>query len=277
MQVDDTNPLETYPEIIEQRETAWQNYSGKTPVQMIHGQNLCLLPGDGYSKTLYLFRRQHVGLLLALARIRLPMLGGGGYAVDVGANIGYISAWLSMRPDISKTFSFEPDSEVFSVLSRNISDPNVAENLLVGESTEENAEFARNPVNSGWSGVASVQERLTTQIESQKQTCLDDYFQNRPSEKKCVLLKIDVERSEAPVLRGARRLIESDSPIIVVEYNYKSKDLREELRKIVRTNRRRYQAFWADCDGFLQKTNVSRFPLRRNDLILIPSDTSIRD
>lgn len=273
MNVYENKILEHHPEVISQRELAWENYCGDKPVQMIHGQNLFLLPGDDYSKQLFVYRRQHIGLLLALARISFPV--GGGVAVDVGANIGYLTTLLAMRPDIEKVIAFEPNTEALSILRRNSSERVHSENLLVGESSKQTKAFALNESNSGWSGLGSVRNSHPHRIVHLQQTSLDDYFANSTITGKCVLLKIDVEGSEAGVLRGARKLIESDTPTLVVEYNHKSKELKSELNRI-QQEVGGYQTFYADSAGFLHYSKISRFQLEHNDLIMIPKNIKIR-
>lgn len=273
-----TSPLENSPEVINQRLQQWPDYDGGAMIQMVHGQTLFLLPGDDYSKTLFVYRRQHIGLLLGLARINLRSRGRG-YAVDVGANIGYVSGWLSGRPDVEKVFSFEPNAYVFNRLQLNVGHKIQAENLLVGASSvEEKVPFARNLTNSGWSGPGSVREGFEVERVLTTQVSLDDYFlSGRGVGGRCSLIKIDVEGSEADVLQGARNLIDSHTPTLVIEFNAYSDALRHELEAIQQRCKGAYRAFWADSDGQLHKTTVSRFNIEHNDLILIPQTVEVRD
>lgn len=264
--------LENFPGVVNQRLKQWEAYDGDTAVQMVHGQTLFLLPGDDYSKTLFVYRRQHIGLLLGLARIDLQV----GGAVDVGANIGYVSSWLASRPDVGMVYGFEPNERVFQRLQLNAA-RFCTENLLVGARSEANVSFARNLTNSSWSGLGSVSNGFQFETVPRPQTSLDDYFFSGKGVGNLVtLIKIDVEGLEAEVLRGARNLIDSQTPTLVIEFNANSENVADELDLILQRTKGAYRAFWADSNGFLHKTTISRLNKKHNDLILIPRTVSVR-
>ncbi|MGN6531722.1 MAG: FkbM family methyltransferase [Ginsengibacter sp.] len=51
-----------------------------------------------------------------------------------------------------------------------------------------------------------------------KTICLDDYYQ-RERIQKVSLIKIDIEGAEVSALKGAKKLIEKDKPVLAVEFN----------------------------------------------------------
>ena len=267
------NILEVEPGDIVQREDEWRSYSGDYPVRMIHGQNLFLLPEDEYSHTLFLYRRQHFALLAGIARLGFSQ-GEEVFAVDVGANVGYVSCWISRRSDISNVCSFEPNQVVFSRLAKNATDKMDCENLLVSN-TIGTSNLCLNEVNSGWSGPKSENMRGARSVEVDSVT-LDNYFENhRLSGVRCGLIKIDVEGSEASVLEGALSLIARDNPVLVVERNRNSPSLDVLLEEILR-GRGGYGLFQVDGNGFLNRTTLAGAGHKLNDLLIVPESVSIR-
>jgi FkbM family methyltransferase len=239
---------------------------------MIHGQDLFLLPADGYSKTLFLYRRQHFALLAGIARLGFSR-GEEVFAVDVGANVGYVSCSISQRSDISNVYSFEPNQVAFSFLAKNATDKMECENLLVSNTTGK-AKLLLNEVNSAWSGPKSTNMRGARSVEVDSVT-LDGYFEkNRLRGARCGLIKIDVEGSEASVLEGALSLIARDNPVLVVERNHNVATLDRLLGEILRGGR--YGLFQVDDNGFLNQTTLAAADYELNDVLLVPEWVSIR-
>ena len=166
-------PLEDHPEMIRKRNLEWSRYQGNYTVRMVHGQDLYLCPGDAYSEKLFVYRRQHIGLLLALARIPIE-----GVAIDIGANIGYVSAWLAKRPDVTKLFSFEPNPRLAPILRKNV-DPRKGEIISQAVGAKSGTiEIGIHRTNSGWSGPSTTNE--VADRVAVDGTSIDDFALNTP-------------------------------------------------------------------------------------------------
>jgi hypothetical protein len=118
-----TKILELEPTTIKHRELNFASYEPLERISMIHGQELSLRKSDEYSKTLFVYRRQHISLLIGLSRFDFLSLTTKSKAtcLDIGANIGYVSTYLAMRNDVDRIFSFEPNDETFEILKMNAS------------------------------------------------------------------------------------------------------------------------------------------------------------
>lgn len=132
------------------------------------------------------------------------------YAIDIGANIGYHSIYMSKK--FKKVYSFEPQKEIFHILNLNIKKNNItniiAYNNAVGEQNKEiklscNNNFIHN-------SIKKIDENgceITNMIK------LDDIKELN----NIGYIKIDVEGYEYNVLRGAINLINKNRPVIIFE------------------------------------------------------------
>lgn len=265
--------LEVEPSEIEHRRASWLVYESDTAVRMVHGQSLHLLPGDSYSETLYVFRRQHIGLLLALARIPLVARGGTpAIAVDVGANVGYTAAWLATRSDISNVIAIEPNPNLVPLLQRNLGARGTAIHAVATAESGQR-EFPVNSINSAWSGFGNP-AGMDFRLEQVPAVALDEVVGEHD---RVALLKIDTEGHECDVLDGAKELLLRRSPVIVVEINQNQEDIFARLRDLARRSSHRYESFVADCDGFLRPVSIDEGEIVANDIILVPDWATVRN
>ncbi len=144
---------------------------------------------------------------------------------DVGANIGYYS-WLvkSWNPEC-RVRMFEPDPSNANLIARTLERAKLERIILrrVAASDQNcQAIFAADAV-TGFSGSLEPDEQAFTirhwsaathrlEVESVR---LDD--ERRASANRVELIKIDVEGHEEAVVRGSRRIIKDDQPIIIYE------------------------------------------------------------
>jgi len=152
---------------------------------------------------------------LAVTEALFRLTDKGEVAVDVGANIGYMTSILSVGVgENGKVVAFEAHPEIFNELKFNIQDwfqahsiSNIEINhLAVSDSTGELELFIPLDFQTN-RGLASVQkEKGNTEYNSIKvlSTSLDDRF----IDQKIGVFKIDVEGHELSVLRGAKRLLQ---------------------------------------------------------------------
>jgi FkbM family methyltransferase len=158
----------------------------------------------------------------ALDRLVRP----GMNCVDIGANIGYhaVRMGAAVRAGGGKVFCFEPDPFSFSLLVRNraenrMEDVLVLFNVACGDENGE-VELWKDPNPSNFGGAHTrkagqpvVSRELIARVPLRR---LDDLI---PPEIAVHLVKMDVEGFEPLVLRGMRRLLEENRPILVCEFN----------------------------------------------------------
>lgn len=133
-------------------------------------------------------------------------------ALDIGANIGNHTIYLSDY--FSAVFSFEPDPDVYDLLSFNLKRIGncFPSNIGLGDEAGDFVLF-ENKENAGASSMkheyAPGSERVTVKVKR-----LDDL---KGGFGRVSFMKIDVEGFEPNVLRGGLELIASEQPIIVLE------------------------------------------------------------
>jgi len=165
--------------------------------------------------------------------------------IDVGANVGWYSLHLARTLAASggRVFAMEPVPDTFAILTRNI-----ALNGLEGVIVATNAGFGSEarmisffvPAFTG--SVAASQRQLFPTEQNREIICrvvtLDDFVDEQRIAR-VDLIKADVEGAEIDVLRGARRTIARDRPILFLEmlrkwaaaYGYHPNDIIDLLRE----------------------------------------------
>ena len=140
-------------------------------------------------------------------------LDASGDFVDVGANIGYYSAYAA--PFVRRVFSFEPDARNHAPLAANAAlagNVRIHKVALSSEAGEATLDASKN----------SEVSRLTRDPDAtgQKQTVavqtLDGFARAHP-DLRVSGLKIDTEGHELEILVGGRETIIRDQPLILAE------------------------------------------------------------
>ena len=145
--------------------------------------------------------------------------------VDAGANVGLFSLLAAKAGRTSRIYAFEPNPHNVERLKVNVELNGVSDRVeivaaaLGAESGEIQIHL---PANASISGVSSVYKSHSTWFDKTEHksvavplTSLDSFFRYRGE--KVDLVKIDVELYEVEVLKGMRRIIERDRPIIFCE------------------------------------------------------------
>jgi FkbM family methyltransferase len=143
--------------------------------------------------------------------------------IDVGANVGWYSLhlarWLADRG--GRIYAMEPVPDTFRALARNIElnglqDAIVATNAGFGSEARMISFFV--PAFTG--SVAASQRQLFPGEANREVVCrlttLDDFVEEQGIAR-VDLIKADVEGAEIDVLRGARRTLERDRPVLFLE------------------------------------------------------------
>jgi FkbM family methyltransferase len=150
----------------------------------------------------------------ALAAVLDAVLGQGSVFADVGGHLGMYALWAArlVGPG-GRVHGFEPDPQAAEALRRNaalngFSQIEVNEVAVGAEAGE--LRLVRAPRMTGLTSRYSIQEGDAFEA---RVTTLDLHFAGRGAPD---LIKIDVEGMEHEVLRGARDLVSSERPPIVV-------------------------------------------------------------
>ena len=140
--------------------------------------------------------------------------------IDLGANIGFLTLEFAKRSPQGTVYSFEPDSETFSKLSRNVN-ANGFKNIklfrsAVGSRAGTAELFKMYESNPGANRILPAKPSIAVPSEIIEVVSLDD-LDSRGFFPKVDLIKIDVEGYELFALEGARNLIARWQPILFVE------------------------------------------------------------
>lgn len=175
--------------------------------RLVRGPRVTLDIGDRTQAMAYLTRRYSPDLVGEIVA-RLP---AGGLFVDVGANVGLISAQVAHKRPDARIVAFEANPKAGDLFERNA--PGAL--LIPTAVTDHNGtvRFDAPDTDLGW-GQISDNGRLTVPAVT-----LDAYTAAHNIDRVDVL-KIDVEGSEPDVLTGARGLLERQAiRAVIVELN----------------------------------------------------------
>jgi FkbM family methyltransferase len=152
---------------------------------------------------------------ISVSEVAWRLLQPGKKALDVGANIGYLTSLFAIRVGPSgAVHAFEPHPKVRETLERNIgrirlnsrSAPISLHGCAVGD-TAGKAQLIETDyfeINRGTARIAENKEGDELHSHSVAMETLDDLFPQESFD----LVKIDVEGFEPRVLQGARRLLQ---------------------------------------------------------------------
>lgn len=219
----------------------------------------------GFPTYLYVFA------LFVIAKIRwdkkekdffhfLKLLPDGGIVLDLGANIGVTSYYLAKKLPDSTIFSFEPIEINMNVLKRikkKFNLQNIKEFQMAAGNENTQLEMVMPVIDQvPMHGLSHIVHKdipddkagLRFKVPMIK---LDDFDELEHTHAKITGFKIDVENSEYFVLKGARRLIEQNHPLIYCE---------------LWDNQNRQ-----NCIAFLNKMGYSAFVLHNRKLVTFNS------
>lgn len=187
--------------------------------------------GDSYLRSLMevpgLPERDIVNLICAVCAPDSHML-------DVGANIGYISAIMSLIAPRGKIHAFEPAPKIFRSLKANIK-ANGLKNVTAHELglSDDNYETTISYPSDFPAGAFVSQSLRMERIKNEgsghmwgdvvneaiRLEALDDVYK-KLGVTKCDLLKVDIEGHEASFLAGAKGFIAKFKPVTIMEVNH---------------------------------------------------------
>ncbi|WP_411275594.1 FkbM family methyltransferase [Daejeonella sp.] len=182
----------------------------------------------GFNTYLYIFS------LLAINRVKYEeefhffndMIEDNGIILDIGANIGIMTALLAKKSRNAKIFAFEPIPENIKTLKR-VVDHYKLRNVTIYEAAlgDENGQLKMvMPIidNVKMQGLSHVLDDSLNQ-PSEKGSFYDvpvyklDDLEEFKSAKKITAIKIDVENFEYHVLKGGEQILREHKPVIYCE------------------------------------------------------------
>ena len=187
--------------------------------------------------------------------------------IDIGANLGLYSIAYGLQPNV-RVMSFEPCSQSFSFLSRNIRENKVSS--VIAHPVVLYEDDVDLPIGVPLSFYNySILTRILKFTDKRMSGCLSIYTQD-PNAKierfvagdkfqaitdlsQLDLIKIDVEGAELPVLRGLSKTILVNKPLIRIELNSHSLQTADSSQ--------------SEIVGFLKDSGYTRYsvcPINRN-------------
>ncbi|MGD0443397.1 MAG: FkbM family methyltransferase [Edaphobacter sp.] len=170
----------------------------------------------------------------------------GRDCLDVGAHIGYYSAYLS--PLVRRVYAFEPSLENLRNLRKNAA---IAGNIEVLDLAVSSYEGKATFYMGSGSAVGSLND-VGGEMTEVSVTTIDSFAAAHPA-LDVALIKIDVEGQDIEVLRGMQKTVANYQPLILTECDYSS-DL------VALCRRWNYGIFAFACD---RKTLDTRFEQMR--------------
>ncbi len=161
----------------------------------------------------------------------------GMSVLDVGANIGLYTLLAARYVGKSgRVFAFEPASSAFRCLEKTIQKNSLTKNVsLLKLAVSDRSGKAYLSVGED-SAFSKIVERLTgivNPIEHVDTISLDEWWSST-NKSRLDLVKIDTASNSLPILRGARKLLESEKPVIILEREGDSL-IQEEAKEILKS------------------------------------------
>ena len=157
----------------------------------------------------------------ATVKVLKRLVKSGDTALDIGANVGYISLVLAKCVGKSgKVFSFEPDSKNFASLKRNLAlnpDCNIAPIAKAVSDSHQPIRLyhAKFDFNAGAHSMLPSEKHSSDFVEIEATTI--DEFVTSHGLKKVDVIKIDIEGAEMKAFNGMTETLRNSRPLIVCE------------------------------------------------------------
>lgn len=205
-------------------------------------------PASGLERSI-LLDGNFEGELLAIFR---NFVRPGSFCVDIGANIGCFTLVLAdLCGPAGHVLSVEPSSRIRRRLEANLALNGLSNVTVLSCALSENSGgnatlHIPNPEedNQGAASLFSSHLGSGTLTETVTIQSLDDVLAS-DSHRPCTLIKMDVEGSEMPILKGAKKLLQQDRPVLIFEYN-------PETWQAARTS-------WEECQSLLSEFGYTSF------------------
>ncbi len=195
--------------MLEQDTAHWKDYDGSYRIDMKHGFGLYLRPGCEYSKKRYIYKIAESNELDYLKTLQIQNF----VCLDVGANIGYWSKFLSEISKVKSVHAFEPDPVTCKILENNLVGLNVIVNQVAIGDLDGNLELFLNPLHSGDNRPIFTEGYLPIKVP-----CLTlDTYVKKANLNRVDFVKIDIQGGEVSALEGSVDLLHRFRPLFLVE------------------------------------------------------------
>ena len=151
------------------------------------------------------------------------------YFMDIGANTGFYSL-LACSSGASKIIAFEPIPEICSLLKENVNLSDMSDLIEIHQeaisdkcglvkiySPVDNEKYIETSASLSQSFRGGQDVGIDIRTISLNSFASHDWLANFSRDKNCLILKIDVESHELPVLLGADVFLKTYQPIIFIE------------------------------------------------------------
>ena len=141
-----------------------------------------------------------------------------GLMIDIGAHHGLYALELAHAVPGARVVAFEPAALAFEFLGRNVLGNRLADRISLAQvalSDRAESRWLKTANHSELNRLIGVGAPVAPEDERVNATRLDDFLDRNVAGQEVALIKIDVQGDEAAVLRGAERLLQSGSPIVM--------------------------------------------------------------
>ena len=139
----------------------------------------------------------------------------GNTVLDIGAYLGtHTVAFSQLVGETGKVISFEPQTDIFTLLQKTITENNIINVELYNNAvynTIKKIQFSE--TNNGKASISHIRPRLPNPIKKEIQAITIDSLKLE----RCDMIKLDVEKCEWVCLEGAEETIKKYKPIIFIE------------------------------------------------------------
>lgn len=187
----------------------------------------------------------------------------GNIVIDVGAHIGYYSTYMArLVGKTGKVYAFEPEPHNFKLLERNVKENKFSNIILENKAVSDHVGKSYLYLNEKSTGDNRIfysndnREKIVVDLIT-----LDEYFKN--IKKKVDLIKIDVQGVDLKVLKGAKKILDSNKHIKIAVELYPeglrlAGDNDENLLKFLDINK--FKIFYVnEVSGRLELINIKKF------------------
>lgn len=143
--------------------------------------------------------------------------------LDVGANIGYYSAFMS--PLVSRVYAFEPDTRSLPALERNA---RAAGNVVVVDKAVSNVD---GHLNLNVSTIPELTFASATGVEVRAVTI--DSFVAAHGLTNVGAIKIDIQGHDAAAVAGAKATMRSQQPLVLTEFSSQDENEWADMRALL--------------------------------------------
>jgi len=139
----------------------------------------------------------------------------GNTVLDIGAYLGtHTVAFSQLVGETGKVISFEPQTEIFTLLEKTITENNITNVELHNNAVYNiNKKIQFSNTNNGKASISHIRPRLPNPVKKEIQAITIDSLKLD----RCDMIKLDVEKCEWLVLEGAKETIIKYKPIIFIE------------------------------------------------------------